>query len=126
MITSGFSKAYTFRTRVGRYSSYKQAESEARAGGRGVYAVLGVRPWRPTREAIGAFLTGYDGAPDDLHSWTRLSVIRLAALAETRHRDGEQARLLLDATDLDPQVWGRSHELRDGVEVETGDAGDAK
>lgn len=89
-------------------------------------AVLGVRPWRPTREAIGAFLTGYDGAPDDLHSWTRLSVIRLAALAETRHRDGEQARLLLDATDLDPQVWGRSHELRDGVEVETGDAGDAK
>jgi thiamine kinase-like enzyme len=50
-------------------------------------------------EAIDAFLEGYGLEPPTLDSWTRLSLARLAALAETRHRLVERAEVLAAAVD---------------------------
>ncbi|GAC1320642.1 MAG: hypothetical protein NVSMB25_13300 [Thermoleophilaceae bacterium] len=60
-------------------------------------ALVGLRPWPHSMRAMDAFLEGYGGAPAGLGAWARLSLMRLAALAETRHRDPEQAQRLLDA-----------------------------
>ncbi len=53
--------------------------------------------WLPATlsESRRAFLAGYAEEPPDLERWERLSLARLAALAETRHRsEGEMRRLL--------------------------------
>ncbi len=62
-------------------------------------AHLGRRTSDVITEAIDAFLEGYGLEPPSLDSWTWLSLARLAALAETRHRSVEQAQILGAAVD---------------------------
>lgn len=62
-------------------------------------AHLGRRPGEEVIAATGAFVDGYGGEPPELESWTRLSLARLAALAETRHRSPEEAAALSAALD---------------------------
>ena len=61
--------------------------------------VTGRRPAAVTAAATAAFLDGY-GSSDDLdpramEAWTTLSLVRLAALAETRHQDPAQRDALI-------------------------------
>jgi Ser/Thr protein kinase RdoA (MazF antagonist) len=51
------------------------------------------------KTATEAFLEGYGDHPPQLELWERLSLARLAGLAETRHRDPEAMRRLLAALD---------------------------
>ena len=46
---------------------------------------FGLRGADETRDAIEGFLDGYGEAPADLAAWERLSLIRLAGLATSRH-----------------------------------------
>jgi len=62
-------------------------------------AHVGRRTSEVVTEAMEAFLEGYGLEPPSLDSWTRLSLARLAALAETRHRSVEQAQVLAAAVD---------------------------
>jgi len=62
-------------------------------------AHVGRRTSEGASEAIDAFLGGYGFEPPSLDSWTRLSLARLAALAETRHRSVGQAQVLAAAVD---------------------------
>jgi Ser/Thr protein kinase RdoA (MazF antagonist) len=58
-------------------------------------AAVGARAASAVAEAVEAFLNGYGGIPDHLLCWVRISLARLAALAETRHGSLEVARRLL-------------------------------
>jgi Ser/Thr protein kinase RdoA (MazF antagonist) len=49
--------------------------------------------------AAEAFLVGYGGAPPELETWQRLTLARLAGLAETRHGDPHAMRRLLGAVE---------------------------
>lgn len=57
---------------------------------------LGRRSASRTEAAVGALLDGYGPVPGDLDGWTRLSLVRLAGLAETRHRRIDHASTLLE------------------------------
>ncbi|MFM6848411.1 MAG: phosphotransferase enzyme family protein, partial [Terrabacter sp.] len=67
--------------------------------------VTGRRPAAVVEAATAAFLEGY-GTSEDLdetsvHAWTTLSLVRLAALAETRHQDpGQRDALVAHVHDL--------------------------
>jgi Ser/Thr protein kinase RdoA (MazF antagonist) len=60
-------------------------------------AALDERPSETVESASAAFLDAYGDSPPQLARWTRLSLARLAGLAETRHRDRAQVQRLLDA-----------------------------
>jgi Ser/Thr protein kinase RdoA (MazF antagonist) len=62
-------------------------------------AIVGALDQTDAEAAAEAFLAGYGGAPPELEAWQRLSIARLAGLAETRHRDPEAMRRLLVALD---------------------------
>jgi Ser/Thr protein kinase RdoA (MazF antagonist) len=73
-------------------------------------SVTGRRPASVTEAATAAFLEGY-GASDDLDAatlaaWTTLSLVRLAALAETRHQDPAQRDALVAHVDVMRAVGG--------------------
>jgi Ser/Thr protein kinase RdoA (MazF antagonist) len=72
-------------------------------------AVAGPRRSVVARDAIEAFLSGYGELPPDLDAWERLSLARLAALAETRHQERTSMRRLLAAVQarLDPRARSR-------------------
>jgi hypothetical protein len=61
--------------------------------------VTGRRPASVTEAATAAFLDGYGSSEDldaaTLQAWTTLSLVRLAALAETRHQDPAQRDALV-------------------------------
>jgi len=57
----------------------------------------GLRSADATKTAIEAFVAGYGSTPSDLDVWIRLSLARLATLAETRHRDIPAMDALLGA-----------------------------
>jgi hypothetical protein len=59
-------------------------------------AAMGVRGADAVAAAIAALLRGYGAEPRGLEAWRRLSLLRLVALAETRHGDLHQMRLLTD------------------------------
>jgi len=59
-------------------------------------ACLGRRPVEATEAAVAGFLDGYGPVAGDLEGWTRLALVRLAGLAETRHGCPEDGRRLLD------------------------------
>ena len=58
-------------------------------------AIVNGRPPTIVELAVQAFLAGYGGRPADLQQWVQLALIRLAGLAETRHRDPAQRDALL-------------------------------
>jgi Ser/Thr protein kinase RdoA (MazF antagonist) len=62
-------------------------------------AIVGALDQTDAKAAAEAFLEGYGGAPPELEAWQRLSIARLAGLAETRHRDPEAMRRLLATVD---------------------------
>jgi hypothetical protein len=62
-------------------------------------AIVGALDQADAEAAAEAFLEGYGGAPPDLEAWQRLSIARLAGLAETRHGDPKAMRGLLTAVD---------------------------
>jgi Ser/Thr protein kinase RdoA (MazF antagonist) len=62
-------------------------------------AIVGTLDQTDAVAAAEAFLEGYGGAPPELEAWQRLSIARLAGLAETRHRDPEAMHGLLTAVD---------------------------
>ena len=61
--------------------------------------LTGRRPAAVAEAATAAFLEGYGGSDDlgaaTLEAWTTLSLVRLAALAETRHQDPAQRDALV-------------------------------
>jgi hypothetical protein len=62
-------------------------------------AALGRMKQERCKQAVDAFVAGYMDLPSDLKAWKMLSLARLAALAETRHRDEGQMRRLLSLLD---------------------------
>jgi Ser/Thr protein kinase RdoA (MazF antagonist) len=62
-------------------------------------AIVGNVARADAQAAADAFLEGYGGAPPALAPWQRLSMARLAGLAETRHRDPDAMRRLLTAVE---------------------------
>ena len=58
-------------------------------------AVLGRRCAAATTGAVAAFRRGYGPLPSQVDRWERLSLLRLAGLAELRHGSAEQAGTLL-------------------------------
>ena len=58
--------------------------------------LVGSRKASVAAAARSAFLGAYGDQPDDFRSWRQLSLARLVALAETRHRDPHAARVLTD------------------------------
>lgn len=57
--------------------------------------LLGRRSLATTEQAIVAFRSGYGPSASDVDIWERLSLLRLAALAETRHRNPNDAQQIL-------------------------------
>jgi hypothetical protein len=55
-------------------------------------------------KAVDAFGSGYGSEPPALRAWTQLALVRLAALAETRHKSVEQATVLCRALEQVPPV----------------------
>ena len=58
-------------------------------------SVLGKRSPTASAQAITSFLAGYGETASDVDSWEQLSLLRLAGLAETRHRRPIDARRIL-------------------------------
>lgn len=72
-------------------------------------AAIGRRNQLATTEAIRRFTEGYGSLPPDVTTWERLSLVRLAGLAETRHKrlDWQAAILqLVDAPTACPAPAG--------------------
>lgn len=67
------------------------------------------------RAAMEAFAGGYGALPEDLELWTVAALVRLAGLAEARHRDPEERDRLLDA--VRARGWATAPR---SVTVETG------
>ncbi len=68
-------------------------------------AVLGRRSAGASERAIIAFRSGYGDTASDVDSWEQLSLLRLAGLADTRHRRPTDARQILSL--VEPAAMGR-------------------
>jgi glycosyltransferase involved in cell wall biosynthesis/aminoglycoside phosphotransferase (APT) family kinase protein len=85
-------------------------------------AVLGRRTPQVAEAAIRAFLAGYGTPPPDLVTWERLSLARLAGLAESRHGRPEERDALLRLLDARPVPAPAPEPVLTGGLVPTGHA----